>query len=187
MTPDRNVLLALEAFHEDIRAQFALVLPEVDFAFGWRAQYRRLDGDCRARVITKPGDQTGNIGNDNPPRRQGLNPAHVADLDEKATVYLRAYDATAPENDDWDRYQYRIGRMLFDAWRGAARNAANGTFRLGESKWMIASVESGKGVEISVPLIIQSPILDYFEDATNAAPLRSAIQLSMATLPSEGT
>lgn len=186
MKPDRNVLLALEAFHDDIAAQFSSVLPEVEFAFGWRAQYRRLEGTCRARIITRPGDMTGNVGTDTPPRRQGLNPDHVADLDEKATVYLRAYDATSPEGDEYDRYQYRIGRMLFDAWRTAARNAASGTFRLGESKWLLASVEAGKGVEIAVPLIVQSPILDYFEDATNAAPLRSAIQVSMAT-PTEGT
>jgi hypothetical protein len=155
------VTLALPKLFADVSARVVAAVPGAVCVFGWREPQKHLTGAPAARLVFVPGDSSGSLGEDLPPRHVGRAPRPIATLGELFQVYVTAYDASAPEN---ELAQYQAARVLFDEWRKAMHLAAHGTFEIQSARWNTDKSERRYGAEIIVTCSIQSMIPDD-EDA----------------------
>ncbi len=151
--------LALENLVDRIQARFTADGTTAAIAFGWKEPAKQVNqGPGRAnRIVFVPGDPNGAIGEVGPAKYPGRNPRPLGTLGELVTVYVWAYDATAPTN---ERSQYGAARRLFDAWYRAAYIAMRGHFRLVSTKWVTGKTERPFGAEIEAVIAIESEIPD---------------------------
>lgn len=154
--------LALSKLVADVEAYFDAAAATTVFAFGWREPTKQTNqGPGRAnRILFVPGDDSGedaDMGKDAPARNPGRNPRPIGTLVESFTVYVWAYDGTAPEN---ELKQYEAARFLYDAWRAAMYHAARGTFTIEKQAWRTKSKERRLGAEIRALCTVQAMIPD---------------------------
>lgn len=148
--------LALSYLVANVEAE----IPTTAFAFGWREPTKQTNqGAGRAnRILFVPGDdESGDMGKDAPARSPGRNPRPLATVLELFTVYVWAYDPTAPEN---ELKQYEAARFLYDAFRRAMYRAARGTIAVEKQGWQTKSKERRFGAEIRVLCSVQAMIPD---------------------------
>lgn len=131
-------------------------------AFGWREPSNR---SASFRVVWVPGDdRSASLGTLVSPRQVSGNPKRLYTLEERATVYIEARDATAPTN---DQAQYVAARELFDQWVRAVYKYRPNVVRFGEPTYVgigggrnpLAAV-SQAGATIRVPIEIDASITD---------------------------
>jgi hypothetical protein len=143
--------LALEQLYDDVVARFAAEFAEPPAqSFGWREPAKRVKAP---RISWVPGDDaSGDIGALGPARSPGRDPRPLATVRELATVYLEAFDATAPEN---ELAQYRSARLLYDAWFRAVYLAARGTFEIRSHRWVNERATRSASIVASVPELVK--------------------------------
>lgn len=148
---------ALEALYDAIVASLASEGLTVQSAFGWKEPVFQPSGSMR--LVFVPGDPSGKVGKDAPPRSGGTTPRSVAMLLEQATVYLWAVDRSLPS----ERAQYAAARSLYDAFRRALHASAYGTYSLDNPVWVAPSkrrVERTLGAELQLVVTVQAPTRD---------------------------
>jgi hypothetical protein len=151
---------------------------------GWRKDLQQInEGEGTAnRIIVQPGTPDGDAGELAAPREVGYglrtqwpppssaNPQspddvvgrELDDWAERATVFVWAVDATAPED---DRRQYIAIRCLLQWFRRAARYAAREACEVGALHWVnIANVERQYGRELQLDLTLHAPIFDLSDE-----------------------
>lgn len=155
-------ILALERLFDAVEATFiadGMIRPVGNVApstFGWREPSRQETPGSRIRWV--PGDDSsGSIGELGAPKYPGRNPRPLATLGEVFTVYIHGQDPTAPED---ERLQWKVTRLLYDAWVRAVYRAAYGTFEILGQEWMIDKNQRRYGTAIRVLASIQAMIPD---------------------------
>jgi hypothetical protein len=151
---------------------------------GWRKDVQQVnEGDGTAnRIVIQPGTPDGDAGGLEAPRQVGYglrtewppptdaepqSPDDVVgreldDWAERATVYVWAVDATAPED---DRRQYVAVRCLLQWFRRAAQYAARAALDVGALHWVnIANVERQYGRELQLDLTLHAPLFDLSDE-----------------------
>mgnify|MGYP000101882798 CR=1 FL=1 len=123
--------LALEALHDAVVARFTADATPCTLLFGWK---ERAQQAIAPRIVMVPGDETGALGEWLPARQPGRNPRSLGTLGELFHVVISAQDPTAPEN---DRAQYKVTRLLFDAWWRAAFLFAGARLQLVAARWLV--------------------------------------------------
>lgn len=177
-------ITGLPAFTDAVAAYLAANGVTAVVELGWRKDTQQVnEGDGTAnRIIIQPGTPDGDAGELAAPRQVGPglrtawppptdeNPQSPDDLvgralddwAERATVYVWAVDATAPED---DRRQYVAARCLLQWFRRAARYAARQACEVGAIRWVnIANVERQYGRELQLDLTLHAPILDLADE-----------------------
>lgn len=157
-----TVILALEHLYDGVVAQMAAdaaaqepPATPVPQPFGWRSPARNDHGP---RIVWVPGDDTsGAIGDVAGAKYPGRNPRPLATLHELFTVYLEGVDTSAPEN---ERAQYKVARLLFDAWYRAAHLVAHGTFQIRSVGWLTGKKERRRGATIRVLVSVEAMVAD---------------------------
>lgn len=142
--------------------------------FGWREPTKHLGGDSSLQISWTPGGPTGDLGrdgpakwpggmgNDGPERGSDIRP--IATLYELCTLTLRAYDASAPED---ELVQYKAARTLYDALRAALYKSAHGTFTIESQGWLVEKKERRHGATIQLVIALQAMIAaDPAEEST---------------------
>lgn len=118
------VILALEQLYTNAVVQFGeegtfgatpdpITAAQRANTFGWREPAHQ--GGPTTRIVWKPGDPSENVGGVGAPQYPGrIDPGRpLATLNELFTVWLVAFDPTAPEN---EFAQWKATRLLYDAW-----------------------------------------------------------------------
>lgn len=147
--------LALEALYNAVVTRFAEELPAVEHTFGWREPNRQQGGT--SRVVWRPGDEAGGVGEVGPARNPGRNPRPLATLHEAVTLYIQGCDLTAPDN---ELAQWKATRLLFDAVVRAIYLAAHGTYEIKSVNWAERYNERRFGATIILNLAVESMIPD---------------------------
>jgi hypothetical protein len=153
--------LALEKAYDDVTARFASEGTLVESAFGWREPARNLVS--RARLVWVPGNRNGIAGKVMPARNPGRNPRPIATLAEYFHVWISASDYDGAEV---ERRQYKVVRLLRDAWHRAMYLSARGTFAIESEEWLTERKERRFGAALVITCTIEAMIPD--------APLASA-------------
>lgn len=174
----------LPAFVDGVSSYLAAAGVSAVVEFGWRKNVQQVnEGDGTAnRIVIQPGTPDGDAGELAPPREVGYGlrtvwppPTDAApqspddvvgreldDWAERATVYVWAVDATAPED---DRRQYVAVRALLQWFRRAAQYAARAAVEVGALRWVnIANVERQYGRELQLELTLHAPIFDLSDE-----------------------
>lgn len=153
--------LALEKLYADVVAQFAADGTTADQPFGWRPDVQQV---IAPRITWQPGDASGSLGKMAPPRNPGRNPRPLGTLLELFTCVISAQDPTDPED---ELKQYKLTRLLYDAWYRAVYLNAYGTFSIERSDWVRVGVITQRrfGTAIRVVGTIQSMIPDAVLDS----------------------
>lgn len=171
------VCLALPTLFDAVVARFDLDSFAVEQTFGWREPARaKVTGK---RIVWVPGDEGGNLGSLEPPKKSGSRPAYrsLATLQETFTVYIGASDPQFPEN---ERSQYEETRKLYDAWVRAVYLAAHGTFRVTGQAWNLDKNERRHGAEIVAVCWVEAVVPDApYTDANAALDVVAEIETSL--------
>lgn len=148
--------LALEKLYADVVAQFAADGTAADQPFGWRPETQQA---IVPRITWQPGDASGSLGKIAPPRNPGRNPRPLGTLLELFTCTISSQDPSDPEN---ELKQYKLTRLLYDAWFRAVYLNAYGTFTIERSDWIRVGVITQRryGAAIRVVGTIQAMIPD---------------------------
>lgn len=157
--------LALEALYDAVVLRFAdeSLAPSVEHAFGWREPPRKTGG---RRIVWVPGDD-GDLGELAAPRAPGRNPRPLWTIHELATVYVEAFDTSAPES---EIAQYRAVRLLFDAWLRAVYLAAHGTVRVVSMRYVDETANARRaGAAICAVIAIDAMVPDVELQTVTAA------------------
>jgi hypothetical protein len=174
--------LALPLLYAAAVAAFAAddVWDETVFAFGWREPARQNAGVNR--IVWRPGNRTGGLGQLRPPRETGgLPERHLADLAEYFTCTLTGHDNLAPND---ELAQYQVTRELFDIWWRVCRNHAVGNITLVEARWLIDGPnERRRGASIEAVGAILSPIPDA---EVQTAPVDTAASITPKLVDTPG-
>lgn len=161
-----TTVLALPLLVERVTTLFAADGTTANVVFGWREVAKQINqGTGRAnRVVFEPGDNLalGDIRGANQP---GRNPRPIATLGELCTVYVWAFDSSAPSS---EIVQYTAARLLFDAVVRAIHLSAVGhstvAARIGYSiskpRWIRDNPERAFGAEIAFTLSVDAMIPD---------------------------
>jgi hypothetical protein len=149
-----TVVLALEQLYDAVAARFAAEGTAGEFVFGWRTPAQQHTGP---RLAWVPGDPSGSLGRWLPARNPGRAPRPIGTLGELFTVHLSAQDPDAPED---ERAQYKITRLLFDAWYRAVYLAARGTFEILSTNWIDAKNIRRFGAALRVVVQLQAELPD---------------------------
>lgn len=157
-----TVILALEHLYDGVVAQMAAdaaaqepPATPVPQPLGWRAPARNDHGP---RIVWVPGDDaSGALGEVAGAKYPGRDPRSLATLHELVTVYLEGVDTSAPED---ERAQYKVARLLFDAWFRAAHLVAHGTFAIRSVGWVTGKKERRRGATIRVLLSVEAMVPD---------------------------
>lgn len=174
----------LPAFADAVASYLAANGVSAIVDMGWRKDVQQVnEGDGTAnRIVIQPGTPDGDAGELAAPREVGYGlrtiwppPTNAApqspddvvgreldDWAERATVYVWAVDATAPED---DRRQYVAVRGLLQWFRRAAQYAARAAVEVGALRWVnIANVERQYGRELQLDLTLHAPIFDLSDE-----------------------
>lgn len=166
-------VLALEHLFDAVVARFTAEGTVAVNAFGWRVPAQHPVG---ARIAWVPGDPAGNVGVVLPARNPGRNPRPIATLSELFTVEISAQDPTAPED---ERAQYRVVRLLRDAWHRAVHLAVHGTFAIRSETWLIDKKERRHGATLRIICSIEAMVPD---EAQETAPVDTSAELDVEEL-----
>lgn len=178
--------LALLILFDAVVARFAAEVPVTDpptvpvpNVFGSRRPSEQMR--TAARIAWVPGnDQGGDLGALTSAQRPGRDPRPLATLAELATVYVEAYDITAPSS---ERAQYEATRLLFDAWWRAVHLAAHS--RIGRvvavsARWQNDRKVAQRGACIRVVIQVDAMIPDlpltYAEPPVDAVVVSSLLE-----------
>lgn len=162
---------------------------------GWRENVQLInEGDGTAnRIVIQPGDPQGGAGELAAPRQVGTGPRTIwpplpvsgpdaqspddvvgrelADWAERATVFVWAADASAPED---ERRQYIAVRGLLTWFQRAAVYVARNAVELGDLEWVDSKdIEKQYGRELAIAMVYHSPLFDLADELvhpTNVAP-----------------
>lgn len=155
-----STVLALPLLYEAVVADFAAAAaaedPPVDPVpqpFGWRAPDHRTG---TKRIVWVPGDQ-GDVGEVGSARNPGRNPRPLLTINELFTVFVEAFDASAPEN---ELVQYTAARLLLDDVLGAVHRAAHGTVTVQGVRWVDEKKVRRHGATLRVVLSIEAMVPD---------------------------
>lgn len=169
------IIFALENLYNNVVARFTLEGTAVPNLFGWREPVKQLTTGSRIQWV--PGDDdSGDAGKTQPPRNPGAVPRSIGTLAELVTVYCVGIDTSAPEN---ELAQYKAARTLYDAWFRAVFLAANGTYQILKTKWIVEKTERRHGATLRVLLAIEAKIPDAIPDS---APTDTAAEIGAAEL-----
>lgn len=177
-----SIVFALPKLFDDVVARFALdaaaLVPPVTptpNVFGWRKPAEQMR--TSHRITWVPGDdESGELGAIEGARFPGRNPRPLATLTEVFTVYVEAFDVTAPED---ERAQYQAARELFDAWYRAVHLAAYGTFKILRSSWHGERTVRRRGAAIRLLCTIDAMVPDA---ASEIAPVDVRAEIEVAEL-----
>ena len=138
--------LALSKLYTDVKARFILDANTAAFSFGWREPTKAINAGPGGanRVVFVPGDPSGAAGKIGPARNPGRSPRPIATKMELFTVYIWAYDVSAPEN---ELKQYEANMFLYSQVSRAIYKAARGTFAEVSDSWIIGKTERRYGAE----------------------------------------
>lgn len=125
-----TVELALEGLFIAVRDRFIAEGTNAANFFGWKEAAQQSTAN---RITWKPGDPNGKAGQSLPAKYPGRNPRPLGTLRELFTVEIAAQDPAEPEV---ELAQYRVVRLLRDAWERAVYYAAHGTFRIESQEWI---------------------------------------------------
>lgn len=152
--------LALEKLYADVVARFTADGTVAEQPFGWRVPAQQHIGP---RIVWIPGGPTGSAGKTGAPKYPGGNPRSLATFRELFTVEISAQDPNAPED---ELAQYKVTRLLRDAWYRAAYLAAHGTFAIESEDWIVEKKERRFGTAMRIVCSIDSKVPDQvFESA----------------------
>lgn len=151
-------VLALEHLYQGVVASFAEDGINAVNVFGRRQVAQHYAG---ARIVWVPGDPGDNVGTMAGARNPGGLTRSLGTLLELCTLYISADDPSAPFD---ELAQYRITRMLRDAWFRAAYLVAHGTFTVRGEAWMTEQKELQNGATIRLVLELQAPVVDALPD-----------------------
>ena len=146
--------LALEALHDSVVARFTADSTPCTLLFGWK---ERAQQAIAPRIVMVPGDETGALGEWLPARQPGRNPRSIGTLGELFHVVISAQDPTAPES---DRAQYKVTRLLFDAWWRAAFLFAGARLQLVAARWLVDRITRRFGGGMVVTCTYEAMIPD---------------------------
>lgn len=146
--------LALEALYNAVSARFTAEGTGAANLFGWRVPAQQKPG---SRCIWIPGDPSGKAGTIGGAKWPGRNPRPIANFVELFTVDIVGVDPNAGED---ELAQYKVTRLLADAWYRAVYLAAHGTFTVVSEDWIIDRKERRKGTALRVVCTIDSMIPD---------------------------
>ncbi len=149
-----TAVLALDVLHQAVVARFAAEASPPEQPFGWREPAKKLAG---RRIVWVPGDD-GALGELAPARHPGRNPRSLGTIHELVTVYVEAFDVTAPEN---EKAQYIAVRLLLDAFLKAVYLAAHGTYRVRSMRWVTETANARRaGAAVRVVLDVDAMVPD---------------------------
>lgn len=155
--------LALEKLYTDVVAIFTARIGTANWPgealeqpFGWR---KPTDRSANFRIVWRPGDDEANddVGELLGPRSsaQTAITRPIAMLGELVTVYIEAYDASAPSD---ELVQWRAARGRFNNWWAAVYEAAHGNVSVLAARWLHPTNVSAVGATIRVLLQVLSPV-----------------------------
>lgn len=177
-------ITGLPAFADGVAAYLAANGVSAIVDLGWRKNVQQAnEGEGTAnRIVIQPGTPDGDAGELAAPRQVGYGPRttwpppttqdpqspddqvgrELDDWAERATVFVWAVDATAPED---DRRQYVAVRTLLQWFRRAAQAAARASLDVGALHWVnIGNVERQYGRELQLDLTLHAPIFDLADE-----------------------
>jgi len=146
--------LALEHLFAAVSTRFATEGTAAENVFGWR---KPAQPGLSNRIVWVPGDPSGNAGATGPARNPGRNPRSLATLYELFTVIVAAVDLTAPDD---EAAQYKVARVLRDAWFRAVYLAAHGTFEIKSERWITDKLERRRGAALEIVCAVEAMVPD---------------------------
>ena len=159
-------MLALELLYESVLARFAAELEvgatAIEQPFGWRAPARHTGAQ---RIVWVPGDD-GDVGAVTGAIKPGRNPRPLWTIGELCTVYVEAYDRSAPES---EIAQYRAARLLLDQLLRAVHHAMPGRIDIGRARWVDDKNERRAGAAIRLVIAVEAMVPDLELVTTTAA------------------
>lgn len=156
-------VLALELLYDAVVAQFAADAYACAQPFGWRPSAQQHVG---RRIVWVPGDPVGGLGLIGPVRNPGGEVRSIGTLFERFHVIISAQDPEQPEN---ERLQYRVTRLLHDAWYRAVYLAAHGTFTIDSEEWITKYKERRFGTALLVVGTIEAMLPDLPPDGESTS------------------
>jgi len=155
------ITTALEYVYNAVAARFAAEGTAATNVFGWREPARQpaalASPLAHGRIVWTPGDATGSLGELKAARNPGRDPRPLATLGELVTCTISAADLTAPES---ELAQYRITRLLYDAWFRAVYLAFHGQFAMVSQGWVEDANERRRGAAIRAVISLDAMIAD---------------------------
>lgn len=140
-------------------------LPTV-LKFGQRQVGEQVNRDSDGnRVLFVPG-QDGKLGRLGPARRPGGNPRVVVTLQEAFTVFVWATDKTDASS---EQAQYRALMTLHEQVCRALYLSGGALLQWGEPQLILKDVTKSFGMELKLPMSIQTPIKDITFDTVIAS------------------
>lgn len=125
--------------------------------YGRREPAKQINGVGAGRVAFVRGDDGGAAGDLKPPRSPGGYPARTLwRWHEHARVYVRAYDATQPED---EAAQYAATRVLLQWVVRSIHEAAFGKYAIGAPRWVESAVERQRGEELVFQLALETELM----------------------------
>lgn len=155
------ITTALEHVYNAVVARFASEGTAAVNVFGWREPSRQPAALAspipRGRIVWTPGGASGSLGALKSARNPGRDPRPLATLGELVTCTISAADMAAPED---ELAQYRITRLLYDAWFRAIYKAFHGQFAISDQTWIEDANERRRGAAIRVVVELDAMIAD---------------------------
>lgn len=171
-----SVVLALTSLYDGVVARMAADGYTEEQPFGWREPSKRLGG---RRVVWVPGDDD-EVGELVAPKRPGRNPRPLWTLLELCTIYVEAFDASAPEN---ERAQYQAARELLDALLSAIYLEAHGTVAVTDLRWVNDKALRRAGAAVRVVITVEAMVPDATAPTVTAGSETTASMSETATDP----
>ena len=161
-----STVFALTTLFNAVKDDFESNGVTANVIFGRREPSKTTNqGPGRAnRVVFSPG-VNGRMGSYGPARNPGRNPRPIATLLEMATVYVWAFDGSAPND---EAVQYEACRLLHDAVVASIYRAAHGTYEISDAAWVVSRTERQFGYECTFTLALQGMIPDLPAEAVTA-------------------
>lgn len=172
-----SYVLALTSLYDGVVSRMEAAGYTGEQPFGWREPAKRLAG---RRIVWVPGDDD-DVGEIGAPKKPGRLPARpLWTLSELCTVYVEAFDESAPED---ERAQYQAVRELLDAWLRAVYLEAHGTVSVADLRWVNDKNVRRAGAAIRAVLSVEAMVPDTADTTVTAASTTTASSTDAGTDP----